>query len=41
MGEATKVYYKALVEKPKIKRLLRRPMCRWEDGIKMDHREIG
>jgi hypothetical protein len=26
-----------LVRKPEGKRLLRRPMVRWEDNIKMDH----
>jgi hypothetical protein len=33
--------YKVLVGKPKGKRPLERPMRRWEDGIKMDLREIG
>jgi len=28
--------YKILVEKPQGKRQLRRPMCRWEDSIRMD-----
>jgi hypothetical protein len=27
--------------KPEGKRLLGRPRCRWEDGIRMDLREIG
>jgi hypothetical protein len=27
--------------KPKGKGLLERPRCRWEDGLKMDLREIG
>jgi hypothetical protein len=40
MGEERKVY-KVLVEKPKGKRPLRRPRRRWEDGIRMDLREIG
>jgi hypothetical protein len=31
----------ALVGEPKGKRPLVRPRCRWEDGIKMDLREIG
>jgi hypothetical protein len=30
-----------LVGKPKGKRPLRRPRCRWKDNIKMDLREIG
>jgi hypothetical protein len=30
-----------LVEKPEGKRTLERPRRRWEDGIKMDLREIG
>jgi hypothetical protein len=30
-----------LVEKPEGKRPLGRPRHRWEDGIRMDHREIG
>jgi hypothetical protein len=40
MGEDRKVY-KVLAEKPEGKRPLRRPRCRWEDGIRMDLREIG
>jgi hypothetical protein len=40
MGEVTKLY-KVLVGKPEGKRPLRRPRCRWEDGIRMDLREIG
>jgi hypothetical protein len=40
MAEERKVY-KVLVGKPEIKRPLRRPRHRWEDGIKMDHRENG
>jgi hypothetical protein len=40
MGEERKVY-KVLVEKPEGKRPLRRPRRRWEDGIRMDLREIG
>jgi hypothetical protein len=40
MGEERKVY-KVLVGKPGGKRPLRRPRCRWEDGIRMDLREIG
>jgi hypothetical protein len=33
--------YRVLVGKPKGKRPLGRPRRRWEDGIKMDLREIG
>jgi len=33
--------YRVLVGKPKGKRLLGRPRCRWEDNIKLDLREIG
>jgi hypothetical protein len=40
MGEERKVY-KVLVGKPEGKRALRRPRRRWEDGIRMDLREIG
>jgi hypothetical protein len=40
MGEERKVY-KVLVGKPEGKRPLGRPMHRWEDGIRMDLREIG
>jgi hypothetical protein len=40
MGEETKVY-KVLVGKPMGKRPLGRPRRRWEDGIRMDLREIG
>jgi hypothetical protein len=40
MGEERKVY-KVLVGKPESKRPLGRPRHRWEDGIKMDLREIG
>jgi hypothetical protein len=40
MGEERKVY-KVLVGKPEGKRPLGRPRRRWEDGIKMDVREIG
>jgi hypothetical protein len=40
MGEERNVY-KVLVGKPQGKRLLGRPRCRWEDGIRMDLREIG
>jgi hypothetical protein len=40
MGEERKVY-KVLVEKPEGKRPLGRPRSRWEDGIRMDLREIG
>jgi hypothetical protein len=40
MGEERKEY-KVLVGKPEGKRPLRRPRRRWEDGIRMDLREIG
>jgi hypothetical protein len=33
--------YRILVGKPERKRPLERPRRRWEDGIKMDLREIG
>jgi hypothetical protein len=40
MGEERKVN-KVLVGKPEGKRPLGRPRRRWEDGIRMDLREIG
>jgi hypothetical protein len=40
MGEERKVY-KVLVAKPEGKRPLGRPRRRWENGIRMDLREIG
>jgi hypothetical protein len=40
MGEERKVY-KVLVGKPEGKRPLGRPRRRWEDGIRMNFREIG
>jgi hypothetical protein len=40
MGEDRKVY-KVLEGKPEVKRPLRRPRRRWEDGIRMDLRDIG
>jgi hypothetical protein len=40
MGEE-RVVYKILVGKPEGKRPLGRPRCTWEDGIRMDLREIG
>jgi hypothetical protein len=40
MGEGKKVC-KVLVGKPEVKSALRRPRCRWEDGIRMDLRETG
>jgi hypothetical protein len=40
MGEGRKVY-KVLMGKPKRKRPLERLRHRWEDGIRMDFREIG
>jgi hypothetical protein len=39
MGEGRDVY-RVLVGKPEGKRPLERPRRRWEDGIKMDLREI-
>jgi hypothetical protein len=40
MGEGRNVY-RVLVGKPEGKRPLGRPRRRWEDGTKMDLREIG
>jgi hypothetical protein len=40
MGEERKVY-RVLVRKPKGKRPLGRPRHSWEDGIRMDLREIS
>jgi hypothetical protein len=40
MGEERKVC-KVLVGKPEGKRPLGRPRCWWEDGIRMDLKEIG
>jgi hypothetical protein len=40
MGEGRNVY-RVLVGKPEGKRPLERPRRRWEDGIKMDLRDIG
>jgi hypothetical protein len=40
MGEGRNVH-RVLVGKPEGKRPLERPRRRWEDGIKMDLREIG
>jgi hypothetical protein len=40
MGEERNVY-KVLVGKPKGRRPLGRPRHRWEDGVRMDIREIG
>jgi hypothetical protein len=40
IGEERKVY-RVLVGKPEGKRSLGRPSCRWENGIRMDLREIG
>jgi hypothetical protein len=40
MGEERRVY-KVLVGKPEGQRPLGRPRRRWEDGIRMDVREIG
>jgi hypothetical protein len=40
MGEERNVY-RVLMGKPEGKRPLGRPRSRWEDGIRMDLREIG
>jgi hypothetical protein len=40
MGEERNVY-RVLMGKPEGKRPLGRPRRRWEDGIRMDLREIG
>jgi hypothetical protein len=40
MGEGRNMY-RVLVGKPEGKRQLERPRRRWEDGIKVDLREIG
>jgi hypothetical protein len=40
MREERKVY-KVLVGKPEVNRPLGRPRRRWEDGIRIDLREIG
>jgi hypothetical protein len=40
MGEGRNVY-RVLVRKPEVKSPLVRPRRRWQDGIKMDLREIG
>jgi hypothetical protein len=40
MGEDRNVY-KVLMGKPEVKRSLGKLRCRWEDGIRMDLREIG
>jgi hypothetical protein len=40
VGEERKVY-KVSVGKPQEKRLLGRPRRRWENGIRMDLRELG
>jgi hypothetical protein len=40
MGKGRNLY-RVLVGKPEGKRELGRPRHRWEDGIKMDLREIG
>jgi hypothetical protein len=40
MGEERKLYM-VLVGKSERKRPLGKPKCRWEDGIRIDCREIG
>jgi hypothetical protein len=39
--ERERKVYKVLVAKPEGKRPLGRPRRRWEDGIRMDLREVG
>jgi hypothetical protein len=39
-GEERNVY-RVLMGKPEGKRPLGKPRCRWEDGIRMDLREVG
>jgi hypothetical protein len=41
MGEERKVYKVLVVGKPEGKRPLGRPRRGWEDGIRMDLKEIG
>jgi hypothetical protein len=38
--EEERKVYKILVGKPEGKRLIGRPMCRWENGIGMDLKQI-
>jgi hypothetical protein len=40
MGEKRNAY-KSLVGKPKVRRLLGRPRCRWVNNMKMNLAEIG
>jgi len=40
MGERRGAY-RTLLENPEGKRPLGKPMCRWEDNIKMDLQEVG
>jgi hypothetical protein len=40
MGEGRNMY-RGFVGKPEGKGPLERPRCRWEDGIKMDLKEMG
>ena len=40
MGEGRGVH-RVLLGKPEGKRPLGRPICRWEDNIKMDLQEVG
>jgi hypothetical protein len=40
MGEERDMY-RVLVGKPEGKRPLGRPMCKWEDNIRMDLQEVG
>jgi hypothetical protein len=36
-----RIMYRVLVGKPEVKRPLGRSRCRWENGIRMDLRDIG
>jgi hypothetical protein len=40
-GGESRGVYRVVVGKPKEKKTLRRPRCRWEDNIKMDLQEVG
>jgi hypothetical protein len=40
-GEERRDVYRVLMGKPKGKRPLGRPRCRWEDNMKMDLQEVG
>jgi hypothetical protein len=36
-----RIAYRILIGKPEGNRPFGRPRCRWEDNIRMDHKEIG